>query len=62
MKLTSSLTGGIKSPYIKVTKDLNNRESILMLSTILPCLLIGIYPMFILKGLYTNISNVIYVL
>jgi hypothetical protein len=33
-----------------------------MLSTILPCLLIGIYPMFILKGLYTNISNVIYVL
>ena len=62
MKLTSRLTGGIKSPYIKVTKDLNNRESILMLSTILPCLLIGIYPMFILKGLYTNISNVIYVL
>lgn len=62
MKLSSRLTGGIKSPYIKVTKDLNNRESILMLSTILPCLLIGIYPMFILKGLYTNISNVIYVL
>lgn len=62
MKLSSRLTGGIKSPYIKVTKDLNNRESILMLSTILPCLLIGIYPIFILKGLYTNVSNIIYVL
>nr|YP_009029699.1 NADH dehydrogenase subunit 4 [Magnusiomyces capitatus]AHY04953.1 NADH dehydrogenase subunit 4 [Magnusiomyces capitatus] len=60
MKLTSRLTGGIKSPYLNLTKDLTNRESILMLSTILPCLLLGIYPMFILKGLYTNLSNVIY--
>nr|YP_009029647.1 NADH dehydrogenase subunit 4 [Magnusiomyces ingens]YP_010180065.1 NADH dehydrogenase subunit 4 [Saprochaete ingens]AHY04901.1 NADH dehydrogenase subunit 4 [Magnusiomyces ingens]QUX32911.1 NADH dehydrogenase subunit 4 [Magnusiomyces ingens]QUX32933.1 NADH dehydrogenase subunit 4 [Saprochaete ingens] len=60
MKLTSRLTGGIKSPYIKLTNDLTNRESILMLSTILPCLLLGIYPMFIFKGLYANLSNVIY--
>ena len=60
MKLTSRLTGGIKSPYLKVTKDLTNRESILMLSTILPCLLIGVYPIFILKSLYFNLSNVIY--
>ena len=60
MKLTSRLTGGIKSPYLKVTKDLPNRESILMLSTILPCLLIGVYPIFILKSLYFNLSNVIY--
>jgi len=60
MKLTSRLTGGIKSPYIKLTSDLTNRESILMLSTILPCLLLGIYPIFILKGLYSNLSNVIY--
>ena len=60
MKLTIRLTGGIKSPYLKVTKDLTNRESILMLSTILPCLLIGVYPIFILKSLYFNLSNVIY--
>lgn len=60
MKLTSRLTGGIKSPYIKLTNDLTNRESILMLSTILPCLLLGIYPIFIFKGLYANLSNVIY--
>lgn len=60
MKLTSRLTGGIKSPYIKLTADLSNRESILMLFTTLPCLLIGIYPVFILNGLYLNVSNIIY--
>lgn len=60
MKLTSRLTGGAKAPYLKVTKDLTNRESVLMLATILPCLLLGVYPFFVLKSLFFNLSNVLY--
>lgn len=60
-KLTSRITGGIPSKYTKITKDVTNRESILLLSTILPTLFIGIYPNFILNTLYTNISNVLYI-
>lgn len=62
MKLTSRLTGGIKSPYLNLTKDLTNRESILMLSTILPCLLLGIYPLFILKGRPSFLDGYIFLL
>lgn len=60
-RLTSRITGGIPI-YNKLTTDITNRESILLLSTILPVLLIGIYPNFILNSLYNNISNVLYVL
>nr|YP_010178892.1 NADH dehydrogenase subunit 4 [Saprochaete suaveolens]QUV75109.1 NADH dehydrogenase subunit 4 [Saprochaete suaveolens] len=60
MKTTSRTTGGIKSPYTKVTKDTTNRESITMLSTITPCTTIGVYPIFITKSTYFNTSNVIY--
>lgn len=61
-KLTSRITGGIPTPYTKITTDISHRESILLLSTILPTLFIGIYPNFILSSLYTNISNVLYIL
>src|SRR5699024_5561539 len=60
-KLTSRITGGIPSKYTKITKDVTNRESILLLSTILPTLFIGIYPNFILNTLYTSVSNVLYI-
>lgn len=62
MKLTSRLTGGRPSEYTQLTADVTNRESILLLSTILPTLLIGLYPNFILNSLYMNISNVLYIL
>lgn len=62
MKLTSRITGGKPSEYTHVTRDITNRESILLLSTILPALFIGIYPNFILNSLYTNISNILYIL
>lgn len=62
MKLTSRLTGGRPSEYTQLTADVTNRESILLLSTILPSLLIGLYPNFILNSLYMNISNVLYIL
>lgn len=60
MKFTSRLTGGKPSEYTLLTNDITNRESILLLSTILPSLFIGLYPNFILNSLYMNISNVLY--
>lgn len=44
MKVTNRLTGGIKTPYINLTADCTYRESILMLSLIIPTIFLGFFP------------------
>jgi NADH-ubiquinone oxidoreductase chain 4 len=60
-KLTSRITSGFPI-HNNITSDLSYRESFLLLSTILPILFIGIFPNFIFNSLYSNISNVLYIL
>jgi len=44
MKLTNRLTGGIKTPYINLTADCTYRETLLMLTLIVPTIFLGIFP------------------
>jgi NADH-ubiquinone oxidoreductase chain 4 len=44
MKLTNRLTGGVKTPYISLTADCTNRETVLMYALIIPTILLGIIP------------------
>jgi NADH-ubiquinone oxidoreductase chain 4 len=44
MRITNRLTGGIKTPYINLTADCTYRESILMLSLIIPTIFLGFFP------------------
>lgn len=44
LKLTNRLTGGVKTPYIKLTADCTYRESLLMFTLIIPTIFFGIFP------------------
>lgn len=60
MKLTNRLTGGIKTPYIKLTKDITNREKILMLLLIIPTIIYGVQPQMIINMLF-ELSHLLYI-
>lgn len=60
LKLTNRLTGGIKTPYIKLTSDCTNRETMLMLSLIIPTLFFGIFPNYIIDMLW-SVSSLLYI-
>ena len=60
MKLTNKLTGGAKSVYLAVTKDLSQREIFLMNALLAPVLLLGIYPQSITSLLDLSCSTLIY--
>ncbi|CUM57492.1 unnamed protein product [Debaryomyces fabryi] len=44
MKLTNRLTGGIKTPYISLTSDCTYRETVLMITLIVPTIFLGFFP------------------
>ncbi|YP_004021598.1 Nad4p (mitochondrion) [Candida jiufengensis] len=44
MKVTNRLTGGIKTPYIALTHDCTYRESVLLISLIMPTIFYGLFP------------------
>jgi NADH-ubiquinone oxidoreductase chain 4 len=44
LKVTNRLTGGIRTPYIALTSDCTYRESLLMLSLIIPTIFYGVFP------------------
>ncbi|KAI5950438.1 nad4 (mitochondrion) [Candida jiufengensis] len=44
MKVTNRLTGGIKTPYIALTHDCTYRESVLLISLIIPTIFYGLFP------------------
>lgn len=60
MKLTNKLTGGNKSPYLKVTKDMTSREVFLMNYLLIPTLFFGLYPTPIINVLNLSCSSVLY--
>lgn len=52
LKLTNRLTGGVKTPYVGLTADCTYRESTLMISLIVPTLLFGVFPSYMLDFLW----------
>lgn len=60
LKLTNRLTGGIKTPYIRLTSDCTNRETMLMLSLIIPTLFFGVFPNYIIDMLWSA-SSLLYI-
>lgn len=60
MKLTNRLTGGIKTPYINLTNDMTYRETILLLFLIIPTIIFGVYPQFVINMLF-EVSNLLYI-
>uniref|UniRef100_E3VW09 NADH-ubiquinone oxidoreductase chain 4 n=1 Tax=[Candida] alai TaxID=434040 RepID=E3VW09_9ASCO len=60
MKLTNRLTGGIKTPYIKLTADVTFRENILMLLIIIPTIWFGLFPNSIINITW-NINKLLYI-
>nr|SBT62598.1 Nad4p [Candida orthopsilosis]SBT62614.1 Nad4p [Candida orthopsilosis]SBT62677.1 Nad4p [Candida orthopsilosis]SBT62693.1 Nad4p [Candida orthopsilosis]SBT62709.1 Nad4p [Candida orthopsilosis] len=44
LKVTNRLTGGIKTPYMSLTHDCTFRESVLLMSLIMPTMWYGLYP------------------
>ena len=61
MKLTNRLTGGVKTPYIKLTSDCTKRETLLMLLLIIPTIYFGLYPNIIINMIY-DINKLIYII
>lgn len=59
MKLTNRLTGGIKTPYISLTKDVTHRETILMLMLIIPTIIFGVQPQMLVDMLH-EASHLLY--
>nr|YP_009918633.1 Nad4 [Metschnikowia hamakuensis]YP_009918649.1 Nad4 [Metschnikowia hamakuensis]QMJ95648.1 Nad4 [Metschnikowia hamakuensis]QMJ95664.1 Nad4 [Metschnikowia hamakuensis] len=59
MKMTNRLTGGMKTPYMKLTSDCTYRESFLMLALMLPTMIFGFFPYFILDTMWEG-SNLMY--
>lgn len=60
LKLTNRLTGGVKTPYIRLTSDCTNRETMLMLSLIIPTLFFGVFPNYIIDMLWSA-SSLLYI-
>jgi NADH-ubiquinone oxidoreductase chain 4 len=58
--LYNRITGGIKTPQITYQKDITRREFYILIPLVLITIIIGIYPNFILTGLHTSVSNLIY--
>ena len=59
LKITNRLTGGIKNIYLYSVKDITYREHIILLSLLLPTIILGISPNFILDILIDS-YNLIY--
>uniref|UniRef100_A0A291F814 NADH-ubiquinone oxidoreductase chain 4 n=1 Tax=[Candida] psychrophila TaxID=45577 RepID=A0A291F814_9ASCO len=52
MKLTNRLTGGIKTPYVSLTSDCTYRETVLMISLIVPTIFLGFFPSWLMDFLW----------
>lgn len=59
LKITNRLTGGIKNIYLNSVKDITYREHIILLSLLLPTIILGISPNYILDILIDS-YNLIY--
>lgn len=60
MKLTNRLTGGVKTPYVSLTADCTYRETILMISLIIPTIFLGVFPIW-LTDLLWDAPSLLYI-
>lgn len=51
---------GSYSPHLKPIKDITRREFFLLVSLLLPVVILGIFPNFILESLHVSVTNLIY--
>lgn len=58
--LYNRITGGVKSPYLKTSLDLNRKEVYMLLPLIILTIIIGIYPKFIQENLNYCLSGYLY--
>ncbi len=58
MKLTNRLTGGVKTPYMKLTSDCTYRETVLMYTLIIPTIFLGFFPNWAIDFLWDSSSLV----
>jgi len=58
--LYNRLSYGNLSPHIKIIKDINRREFILLLSLLIPTISLGIFPNVLLDSLHTTVSSLLY--
>ncbi|YP_001621430.1 NADH dehydrogenase subunit 4 (mitochondrion) [Debaryomyces hansenii] len=59
MKLTNRLTGGIKTPYMSLTSDCTYRETVLMITLIVPTMFLGFFPSWVMDFLW-DAPNLLY--
>jgi NADH-ubiquinone oxidoreductase chain 4 len=58
--LYNRLSYGNYSPYLPIIKDINRREFYLLISLLIPTIVLGIWPNFILDSLHMSISSLLY--
>lgn len=58
--LYNRLSYGSYSPHIKIIKDINRREFLLLLSLLIPTIAFGIFPNVLLDSLHTTVSSLLY--
>ena len=60
--LYNRLSYGSYSPHLKIIKDINRREFILLLTLLIPTVIFGIFPNIILNSLHMSITSLLYIL
>jgi NADH-ubiquinone oxidoreductase chain 4 len=60
--LYNRLSYGSFSPHIKIIKDINRREFLLLLSLLIPTISLGIFPNILLDSLHSTVSSLLYTL
>jgi NADH-ubiquinone oxidoreductase chain 4 len=58
--LYNRISYGSFSPHLKITKDINRREFILLITLLIPTILLGIMPNVILDFLHFSVSHLLY--
>ena len=57
--LYMNITGGQLAPSLALTPDMTKREKIMLMYLLIPVLLLGIYPSFLLNPLHLAVSELI---
>jgi NADH-ubiquinone oxidoreductase chain 4 len=58
--LFNRVSYGVHSPHLKVAKDINRREFMLLLTLLIPTILLGIFPNVVLDTLHIGVSTLLY--
>jgi NADH-ubiquinone oxidoreductase chain 4 len=58
--MMNRISYGVHSPHLKVAKDINRREFMLLLTLLVPTIALGIYPNIILETLHVGVTTLLY--